>query len=98
MQPFVTLCACARGKAIGFVCRRRYENRQISRSRHSSDSLTQRIRRIRQTTGFSMLQIVWHDPQTSQIVCLLATPIDCAYCTAGHVLSAHAHNWPSMCR
>ena len=30
-------------------------------------------------------------------VCLLtivAMPIDCAHCTAGHVLSAHVHNWP----
>ena len=38
--PLITPRACARGKAIGFVCRlssvvcRRHKNRQISTSRH----------------------------------------------------------------
>ena len=67
--------ACARGKAIVLcffsvvVRRRRHENRQISRSRHLSDSKAQRISRIRQKkTGFSMPQIVWHGSRKSQIV------------------------------
>ena len=32
-------------------------------------------------------------------ICLLpivATPINHAHCTASHVLSAHAHNWPGI--
>ena len=28
------------------------------------------------------------------LLVLVAMPIDCAHHTVGHVLSAHAHNWP----
>ena len=65
----VTLHACARGKAIGFC--HWHENHQISISRHLSDSQAQRIHRNRQKTGFTVLQIVWHGPQMSQIACFV---------------------------
>ena len=66
----VTPCTCARGKVIGRRrCRRReHKNHHISKPRHLSDSLAQRIGQIWQKNGFSMLQIEGYDPQASQIV------------------------------
>ena len=52
----ITPRTCARGKAIGFVCRRQ-RNRQISSSRRLCMMKAQRIGRYRRKTGFYALRI-----------------------------------------
>ena len=47
---------------------REHKNCHISRPRHLSDLLAQRISRIWRKTGFSMLRIEGHNPRASQIV------------------------------
>ena len=97
----ITQCACARGKVIGL-----YVYCLLSSSvRKSPDLEIQASERLLSTTnlaklaknGFSMLWLVQHSPWTSQIVCL-CWPCLSTTPTAGHVLSAHALNWPSISR
>ena len=49
--------------SIMSVCRWRRENRQFGRSTHLND-----LHEDRRKTGHSMLRILWHGPQASQIV------------------------------
>ena len=66
----ITLCACTRGRVIGlyvYCCsprRRWHEYCQFGRSRH----LGQTSVGVGKNPVYSMLGIVWHGPQISQIV------------------------------
>ena len=91
----ITPHVCTRGKAIVFVCHlSSVVGTKIARSQylgmHLSDSQAQWIHQNWRKTGFAVLRIVWHSPWTSQIVCLLATPIDHTY--SKPCASAHAHH------
>ena len=50
--------ACTRGKAISFICRRRHENCQISRSRHLAIRKHNESIKFGKETGLKMFEIV----------------------------------------
>ena len=66
-QPYYPV-RMRRDKVICLSVCRHHENRQISTSRHLSDSKVQRICRSWRKTGSRMLKIEWYSLQVSQIV------------------------------
>ena len=103
VQWVITPCACTRGKAVGFVCRlssvvgtkiATSQDLGIWATRKHNESV-----KIGKKVGSVCFNYFGTAHERHKQWVLLATPIDHTYSgTAGHVLSAHVHNSPSIRR
>ena len=98
------LCACARGKAIGFVChrhcrRRRHHHKNCHISRYLGIWMTRKQNKLSKLAKnwFQYVSIPLAHP-TSVTNCAFCWPCLSTVPTAGYVLSAYVHNWPGVCR
>ena len=102
MGILITPHACARGKAIGFVCHLLLSvivGTKIARSRDLGIQATRKhnesVEFGKKWLQYASNRLAWPTKVTNSAFCwprLSTAP------TAGHVLCAHAHNWPSVGR
>ena len=90
---------CARGKAISFVCCLSVVTTKIATSRDLGTWATCKwmnpSKSAKNWLQYASIPLGWPTSVTNSA---FSWPRLSTMPTANHVLSAHAHNWPSMCR